>query len=62
MSCHLPCHKPMHREGVGPTGRKKCWMIRVDRCPCGFIFCAQASVTWEQYDWIRRYNRRLEAA
>ena len=60
MTCHLPCHRPTFRKGIGPTGRRKTWMVRVDECPCGFLFIAQPEVTWEQYTWIRRYNRNVE--
>lgn len=60
MSCHLPCHKPLYRKGIGPTGKRKQWLIRVDECLCGFAFVAQDKITWEQYSWIRRRNARLE--
>lgn len=46
------------RQKAGPTGRKN-WMILVDSCPwCGVMRPIQTT-TYEQRDWLRRWNRKI---
>lgn len=54
-----PCrHKPLTRKRIGPTSRKRAWMILVDECGwCGRVVRSAEPLTWKQYDWIRRLNR-----
>lgn len=47
---------------VGPTGNSKMWMIRSENCDrCGRIMRSRQDLSWEQYDWVRRWNRRKDA-
>lgn len=61
MSVQCECGKVAYtRCGVGPTGRNKTWMVRVDKCSCGLIYPASPDVlTKAQRDWVRRYNIRI---
>ena len=64
MSKQLPIHKlceysHFSRVGVGPTGNND-WMIRVDSCVrCGYLRPAQ-KITWKQWYWVIRWNKRIE--
>lgn len=54
------CRHSPQRMRIGPTGNKKRWMICVDKCGyCGHIMRAIGDLTWPQYDWIRRSNKRI---
>lgn len=44
------------RERIGPTGRRRRWMILVDRCVCGRLLPVH-TMTWEQFTWLRRLMR-----
>lgn len=45
----------MQRHKIGPTGHKH-WMIIVNSCyRCGIIEPAQP-LTWEQHEWVHRWN------
>jgi hypothetical protein len=49
-------------QGSGPTGRNKQWMIRCSSCHiCGKIYPKDPDkLTYEQRDWVIRWNRRKE--
>lgn len=54
------CRHYPQRKRVGPTSRRRNWMILVDACPrCGFVLRAAQDLSWKQYDWLRRWNRSL---
>lgn len=45
--------------GIGPTSRRRGFMILVDQCGwCGRILRSAEELTWRQYDWVRRINAR----
>lgn len=49
------------RRGTGPTGRKPIWVI-ADVCTgCGMIVETFGALSWQAADWVRRWNRRVEA-
>lgn len=54
-------HQFVNRRRIGPTSRKRDWMILVDSCGCG---CCRpvfpGDLTWKQDDWINRCNSRTE--
>lgn len=57
------CHcRAKGRMSVGPTGRKKVWMILVDSClTCGRNYPIHPEqMTHEQTEWIRRWNKRCD--
>ena len=59
MIAHI-CSKMPARKRVGPHPKNK-WMILVDECrSCHRIMNAVHPITWEQYTWIRRWNRAME--
>ena len=54
---HFPC-----RCRVGPTSPKRHWWLIVDQCArCGRVLrtAGKRGLTWPQYDWVRRWNRRI---
>ena len=44
------------RQRIGPTSRRRGWLILVDRCACG-KYRPVHPVTWDQYTWLRRLIR-----
>ncbi len=53
------CGHFSRRERVGPTSRRRTWMILVDSCRrCNRIVRTAGvdHLTWEQYSWVRRWN------
>jgi len=53
-------HIFLRRERVGPTSRKKSWMVLVDTCyRCGRHGRSAEDLTWPQYVWLRRWNSRV---
>lgn len=56
------CNHNGSRCGVGPTSRRRRFMIAADSCHrCGRILrTAGPDLTWRQYDWVRRWNARTE--
>jgi|GEM_PF-4566367 len=62
MAYCMPCDRVTHRrEGVGPTGRNKQWMIRVDTCgKCGRHYPVNREIlTIAQNDWVKRWNTNM---
>lgn len=56
-----PCKHSSRRLRVAPTGRKL-FSVLVDDCGyCGRILRTQNDLSWREYDWVRRWNRRLGA-
>ena len=54
-----PCQHVASRRRVGPTSRKRSFTLLADQCAwCGRILTAFHPLSWRQYDWVRRYNRR----
>jgi hypothetical protein len=48
------------RMSVGPTGRKKRFMVIADVCyACGYIMQTYGKLSWQQQDWVRRSNARI---
>lgn len=55
-----PCRHWSNRSRVGSTSRYS-RMILVDACSrCGRILRCAEDLSWREYDWMRRINRRLE--
>jgi hypothetical protein len=46
------------RKRVGPTSRKKTWMILVDTCRCGQVKPIE-DLTPAQASWVQRWNLRF---
>ena len=57
-----PCQHVLVRYNVGPTSRRRSFALRVDTCVrCGRITRnVGKDLSWREYDWVRRLNRRLE--
>lgn len=53
-----PCrHTHGTRCRVGPTSRRRSFMILVDSCGwCGRVLRTAEDVTWQEYAWLRRRN------
>ena len=55
------CHTTWNRMRVGPTSRRRAFMILVDSCGwCGRILRSHQDLTWREYDWVRRVNAAKE--
>jgi hypothetical protein len=53
-----PCRHYASRKRVGPTSRKRTFMILVDECGrCGRVLRSIEPLSWREYDWLRRLNR-----
>lgn len=49
------------QQRSGPTGRQASWMIRTNSCNrCGRLEAVDPDLTWDQYQWLRRWNRHCE--
>lgn len=54
-----PCRHYGIRMRVGPTSRKRTFMILVDNCArCGRILRSARDLSWKEYEWVRRSNAR----
>ena len=51
--------KHLERCRVGPTSRRKCWMLLVDRCYCCGHLSLVEKVEEKQRDWVIRSNRKI---
>ena len=51
-------HVPSEHCRVGPTSRRKSFMIGVKSCSCGRIMRSYEDITWREYFWVRRWNEK----
>ena len=57
-----PCRHLPDRRRIGPTSRRKKFNLLVDECVrCGRILRSVGELTWREYFWVRRWNKRVGA-